>query len=192
MTTPGTWASADAMTAAKLNTELRDQFLRLYGPPRVHAYKDPALPQSLVSSATLSLVTLTLTTYDSAAMLQSGNRLVVPIAGLYHVTTLLELDESVNSNLGARTLNVRRNSVNSPTGGTSVITVDKGMGTMSAYAFVNNPTTILASKLIPCNANDHLQLFVNQTSTTTKSVPGGKQKTFLEAIWRGVLPAGTP
>lgn len=183
------------MSATRLNTEMRDQFLRLYGPPRARAYKDPATPQSVTSSATLSLVTLTLSTYDTsysgATLLQSGNRLVVPIAGLYHVTVSLMCNEDGGNILKSRITNVRRNSANSPTGGTSVIYKNNRRG-LSLLTFATNPVHQQLSKIIPCNAGDHLQLFFAQNSGVTKTIRGGKQRTFMEAIWRGVLPAGTP
>jgi len=195
VTAPGTWASADPMTAARLNTELRDQFIRLYGPPRCHAYQDAASPQSLTSSTTLVVLTLTKTSFDASysgpTLLAAGNRLTLPIAGLYLVTTALQIDEAATSTSNQRVLNIRRNSNNAPAGGTSHILRNRA-GNASGWAFSSNPTEQTAAKLVPCNANDHLQFFVSQNSGATKSVLAGQQHTFLEAIWVRTLPAGTP
>lgn len=112
--TPKTWASADALTAALLNAELRDQYLALYGPPRgrlnnTSAGANPTLGTAanihttFVAGNIVAFSGFQGSTY-TGSMTTGGSfwdRLIAPIAGTYEVSGAAVFDDYASgSNVG--------------------------------------------------------------------------------------------
>lgn len=96
MTDPRTWATDDYVSAATLNTELRDRFRFLLGHslnPKPHARVRSTVPVSLASKQ-WSTLTFDTTEVDRGGMFAggAGSALVAPIAGRYRIGAAVSTD----------------------------------------------------------------------------------------------------
>ncbi|GAA1701681.1 hypothetical protein [Fodinicola feengrottensis] len=181
--TPVTWTSAQALTAAVLNAELRDQYLALYGIPA--ARLDNAIigaPSTSQAVGTLHTTVSTVQTFDTltyastyTGSMTTGSapydRLIAPVAGTYEVCAGGDWDGSV-SVAGYRCILVRQN-------GTTLVDYD-----MEQSATTTNMQFAIAcsercSTDIKMAANDYVQLFPTQSSGSTIDMP---HNAFIEIV----------
>lgn len=94
-TTPRTWVAGDVLTAAQLNTDVRDNISFLANPPSAIARR--AASQS-IANATWTLITFDTEDRDTDGMftVASGDRITIVTAGLYHVEFKAAFSVNVN------------------------------------------------------------------------------------------------
>ncbi len=111
---PASWAAAAILTAAQLNTQLRDALKFLLNPPQVKAY--PSTSQNVTTGTTVAIA-LDLEAYDRAAGAAStmhdtavNNSRIVPNAeGRYLVTAAGVSWQAQATAVGARVLEIWKN-----------------------------------------------------------------------------------
>ena len=84
--TPRTWTTAELVTAAMLNQDIRDNVSFLANPPACRVYHNAA--QSITDAAEIT-VAFNSERFDTAAMhdtVTNNSRITIPVAGLYIVT----------------------------------------------------------------------------------------------------------
>jgi len=153
-TTPKTWASGDVLTAADLNTYVRDNVAFNANPPKCRVFNSAAIS---AANAVDVLVTLDSERFDTDTMhstTTNPERITFTTAGTYLVGASLAWSDNA---AGSRVIYIRRNGVNR-------IVQQSTTGTGVA----NNP--IAASTLFYFAANDYVELFAFQNSGSVLTI----------------------
>ena len=148
--TPRTWASTDALTAALLNQELRDQMLAITAPPMCIAYQNVA---QTLTTATPANVTWDAEVIDSTGAMHdnvtNNTRITVPLAGLYLITGQVTFTGNAS---GVRSIYVQKN-------GATVIQRNS-VGSPSAGVHTTIPFSVMAQLAV----NDSVEVNATQNS----------------------------
>lgn len=159
-TTPRTWVAGEVLTAALLDTHLRDNLAAAHGAalPRVRA---TASSTAGIAHNTNTLVVFDAETFDTDTMHDNStnpSRITFTTAGLYQVVAVVSW--SIGGSVGALLLDLRKNSGGSPTGGTD----------LAQRYMPHEPTTynsVLLSHHEVFAAGDYVEVFRKQESGST-------------------------
>ena len=168
---PRTWAVGELLTAAKLNTDLRDGINFLLNPPRA-LITDPT-PTS-ISGSTMTTLSWGSEEYDNDgghSTSSNTSRYTVQTAGRYEYLANINWTQT---GAGNREVYVRKN-------GTTDLRI----------AYTNNPSTGTWTSTIQCHgdsllvAGDYLEVRLFQNTVNTASVSNGADRTFFKVAWIG-------
>jgi hypothetical protein len=178
-TAPRTWAALERLTAALMNTHLRDNLLALSSPPQCQAYKST---DTTITTGSTSLIAFDAETYDqdwgpgSTGSMHSTStntsRIVIPYDGIYRVRWFWQTTAAAGT--GLLNTNARVNAAGSDTGGSSIRTWIGGADRTAAYE-VDRAFT----------AGDYVELFVKNLTAGSITVSGGNYVTGMTVRYIG-------
>lgn len=153
-TTPRTWAAGETLTAALLNTHLRDNLIAVGTPRRCQI---TASSTTDVPDNAWTLISFDGEVYDSDAMHSTGtnpSRVTANATGDYAVHAAVGW---AANNTGMRGLQVRKNAAGSPSGGTAVAQRNWPAGASTVQ-------TVELYRELLLTAGDYIELFRYQSS----------------------------
>lgn len=169
-TTPRTWVTGEVVTAALLNTHLRDNISYLANPPTCRAYHNTT--QSIPTGSN-TLFALNSERYDTDAMhdtVTNNSRLTAKTAGVFSVTGGCQWAASA---VGFR----------------SIFLIVNG-ATIFAHttlASVTGAVEMAVAGQWKCAVNDYIEIWGVQTSGGGLNLSGsGDEGTWLAATWIGL------
>lgn len=173
--TPRTWVAGETVTAALMNSDVRDPLIMLVNTPRVRVYNSTGPSLTNATATLLSWDTEEINTNTMHSTVTNTSRLVATTAGRYLVIAQAGFASNAT---GARQVNVRKNAAGSSAGGTGLTS--------------NTCSSVMASNVVAAstfstflNAADYLEMFATQTSGGALAVNQGQWSTFFEMVWIG-------
>ncbi len=175
---PKTWTALEDVTAAEMNTEIRDTANFQLAPPQCAAYRTAAL--SPVTS-TWTVIPLDAEVYDTDTpkmhdLVTNPSRIIAQTPGKYLVTAQVTFASNAT---GIRQMAIQKNAAGVVPGGT---TIAEHRNTAISGA----STTLPIATQVVMAAGDYLELFGWQSSGAGLALTTGERFTYLEMLWIGV------
>lgn len=171
-TSPRTWVAGETVTAAQLNTHLRDNLDFLHSKDHASAYD--STNQSL-TDATYENVTFDSEHFDSNSMHSTASntsRIKCNSDGLYLAVFKVTFDTNTT---GIRRVQLRENAAGSSAGGTA-------RGVWNGPALSGENTVVGGSRLLRLNNTDYVEIFAYQDSTGALDVIAGSATTWFQLM----------
>ena len=166
---PRTWVVPDAITAARLNQDLRDNVAFLANPPKVRAYNSAAIS---TTTATATLITLDSERYDTDTMHSTATntgRITFTTAGTYRYTARIAFASGAGD---YREVKIRL-------GGATDIDLDS-----RGVAGGGNYTTCICTGEYAFTAGQYIEMFAYQNSGGNLNVVvAGNYSPEFSAVW---------
>lgn len=150
-TTPRTWTTLEVVTAALLNTHLRDNLSFLANPPKVHVYHNAA---QAIANVTLTPLAFNTERYDSDTIhdtVTNNTRLTCKTAGTYSIGGNVSWENAAAGTF--RLCRIRHN-------GSSIIA--SSAYAPSAFAAVSNDQNVTVDYALA--VNDYVELVVHHNA----------------------------
>lgn len=174
-TNPRTWVTAEAVTAATLNTHVRDNLDFLYAPPRCYVYRSTNFN---TTSGAWEKIEFGSEVSDTDSMHLNGtdpSRVNANTAGQYLVVVTVEFDAHAT---GRRQIMLRKNAGGNSANGNT-------LGAVNYATVATGNAGIQYTRVANLNVGDYVEAFVYQTSTTTLAVVGGQDNTYMQVHYLG-------
>ena len=178
-TTPRTWATSDVVTAAMLNTNVRDNANWLHAMHGCRLWK--SANQTVALNAT-DVVNWNSEVYDTDTLhdtATNNSRITIPsgLDGYWQFIVKLNTDAD-GANHNPFVLRLRKNAAGSGSGGTA----------MDAWSLTGhtNAASNTATAVYNLVATDHIEAFLTSTSEARDVVGGGSTDSGFTAIYLGV------
>ena len=171
-TSPRTWVAAETVTAAQLNTHIRDNLDFLHSKDHVSVYQSS---NQTISDSTYTNITFDSEHFDSNSMHSTSTataRLKCNSDGLYLCVFKVQFETNTT---GIRRVQLRENAAGSSVGGT-------GRGIWNGPGLASEDTVIAGSRLLRLVDTDYVELFAWQSSGGNLDVLGGQGSTFFQLM----------
>lgn len=177
-TTPRTWATSEVVTAAMLNSNVRDNSNWLNSHHGCYIYKTAL---QTVPNGNDNVLSFNSETYDSDGFhdnVTNNSRITIPagLGGYYYVAVTASSDADATNHTQAN-LRLRQNAAAVNSAGT-LLTIARGIGHTVAWML---PTLVWQGNLV---AGDHIEVFF-QSFSEAHDVTGGVSETSMQAIYLG-------
>lgn len=172
-TSPRTWAVGETVTAALMNTHLRDQLNFLAAPPRVHVTNVAGITHTTATSTLLTWDTEVADTDGMHDLVTDTSRIKAITAGVYRVTARAAFATNAT---GIRSLDLRFNAFGAAAGGTRV-------GYDSQTPVSGALTSVAIAIDVRLAQYDFLELFGYQTSGGNLATDATAGMTLFQARW---------
>jgi hypothetical protein len=175
-TAPRTWVTSEVVTAALLNTHLRDNLLWAGFHHGCRAYKSA---NQTVGIGATDLVTWNSESYDTDGFHSTSSntgRFVATVAGYYEVSFEPAVDADASHHNGRYITSLRKNAAGASGGGTSLESAS-----FAGHSFTQAGIVHWSGFL---SAADYVEAFFNST-TEARDVIGGEDFTNLEFKFLG-------
>lgn len=174
-----TWTAGEIVTAAEMNSNIRDAGNFWLTRPYCYIYNNAGLP---VVSGTSTLVPWDSEIEDNDGMHSTGtnpSRLIFQTTGVYLIMPALSWPAaSPAASANGRNVMLRLNSGGSSGGGSLLISVGAAISSQSGS---NTPT--FAWTYRAANIGDYIETFAVQNSGGTISTVGASGSTHISALW---------
>jgi hypothetical protein len=177
-TTPRTWATSDVVTAAMMNTNVRDNENWLHAHHGCSVYKSA---NQTVANGNNDVVTWNSELYDTDAMhdpATNNSRVIVPtgLDGYWSLACKIDSDADATNNT-AMILRLRKNAAGNNAGGTLLQTY-WGAGATVRWSSI-------LTWVGPLVAADYLEVFVNASSEAHDIQGGAATDSYIQAAYLG-------
>jgi hypothetical protein len=166
-TTPAAIATNEAASSSKYNSQVKDNLLFLYDPPRCRAYRSAALSIANDSDGIIAFDAETIDNDGIHSNTVSNSRFTIQTTGRYRCVAQVAF---ANDPDGYRTVQILRNGV--------VIAQSRHSSASSAVA-----TIVQCYEEILCTAADYLEVQVRHTAGASLALGTGDTSTFFHIAW---------
>lgn len=169
-TAPRTWVTSEVVTAANMNTHVRDNLLWAGFHHGCRAWKSAA---QTVASGNTDAVTWNSESYDTDAFHNTGSltsRFVAPVSGYYYCSMTCVVDADVSHHVGRYIARIRKNAAGSDAGGTLL-----GSTSYAGHSAVQNGFVTWSGFL---TAADYVEGFFNSSGENRDIVQAEDQSNF--------------
>lgn len=166
---PRTWVAGEVMTAANMNTHVRDAINYLLAPPRCEAYQSVSQNCTTGTVTTLTFTSETVDTDGIHSTSVNTSRMTIVTPGRYKVLGGCGIAANAT---GSRTLRVAKNAAT-----TKAVRV--AANTAGASTIMQIQDEVL------CVAGDFIELTMTQDSGVTLATSAAQDSTYLHVVWVG-------
>lgn len=172
-----TWVAGTVVTAAALNSQVRDAGNFNIGRPYCSVYNNAGLATATGVSILLPFDSEVEDNDNMHSTVTNPSRITFNTAGVYMILPRLSLPSSAN---GGRQINLRLNAAGNVAGGTSLIIMQGQQGSSGIAAF-GIPAQAWLYRA--ANVGDYIEMNIQQTSGGAQTTTTGQWNTAIQALW---------